>query len=250
MLKTCLFGVVFMLIPIFAWPGDLSVIEQNIRPGNIVIIGESHQRPESPQLIKQLVDAAISKHGCLSIGLEIGRDQQAAIDDVMAGRAPVSRIKIAPAIDHHGMRRLIKQLAVIKQRSPCLKVEAIDADHDRDESMANRLADFPPDKPVLVLLGGLHTLKKVDWTVASGKPSVAEILVNRGFSVKTYPQRWLPEKCESGQGRASRFVNADDPEALPILNDTLISLLNAEPHQASKGVIDGFVVWECEGEVI
>ena len=183
-------------------------ISKHIRPGNIVIIGETHQKPESPQFFKQLVDVAVAQHQCLSIGLEIEHDQQATIDEVMAGRAQVSKIKIPVFIDHDGMRWLIEQLADIKRQSPYLRVEAIDTDHDRDENMAKRLADFPTDKPILALLGGLHTLKKVDWTVKSGEPAVAEILAKRGFRVKSYPQLWLPEKCDTGQRRLAVLVKS------------------------------------------
>ncbi|OAI21244.1 hypothetical protein [Methylomonas koyamae] len=203
------------------FPNDFTDIEQNIKPGTIVIIGETHQEPESPRFFKRLVDSTIAKYQCLSIGLEIERSQQTTIDDVMAGRAPVSKIRIPFAVDHDGMRRMIEQFAELKRQSPCLKVEAIDADQDRDENMANRLADFPSDQPILVLLGGLHALKKVNWIVTSGKPAVAEILVHRGFQVKSYPQRWLPETCPGDQGRTSRFIGATEPEALPILNRTL-----------------------------
>ncbi|BBL57013.1 hypothetical protein [Methylomonas koyamae] len=229
---------------------DFADIEHNIKPGNIVIIGETHQQPESPRFFKGLVEATIAKYQCVSIGLEIERDQQAIIDDVMAGKEPASKIKIPFPIDHAGMRWMIEQFAELKRQTPCLRVEAIDADQDRDENMANRLADFPADKPILVLLGGLHTLKKVNWTVRSGKPAVAEILANRGFSVKTYPQRWLPEKCTSDQGRISLFVSASDPEALPILNQTLMSLINAKKHRAATDVIDGLVLWKCKGEKV
>lgn len=250
MLKRFLFGVILELSSNCAWSSDLSTIQGNIKPGNIVIIGESHQRPESPILFKRLVDETIKQYSCLTVGLEIDHDQQTVIDKVVKGRAKVSEIEIAAPIDHPDMRELIDKLAVLRRRSPCVRVEAIDADHDRDENMANRLADFPTDKPILVLLGGLHTLKKVDWTVASGEPAVAEILTKRGYNVKSYPQRWLPEKCESGQVRVSRYVSADAQEALPILNDTLISLLNAKPHRTADNVIDGLIVWTCKGEYI
>ena len=239
------FHIILFLFPATLHADTFDPISKHIRPGNIVIIGETHQKPESPQFFKQLVDEAIAKYQCLSIGLEIERDQQATIDDVMAGRLPVSKIEVSVVIDHPGYRQLLVQLAEIKQRSPCVIVEAIYADSDRYENMAKWLADFPVDRPILALLGGLHTLKKVDWTVASGKPSVAEILVNRGFTVKTYPQLWTPEKCGTGQGRVSRYMSADNLEALQILNKSLMSLLNAKPHQSTKGVIDGFVLWKC-----
>lgn len=132
----------------------------------------------------------------------------------------------------------------------CLRLVAIDTgvdtEYDRDEWMAKKLSKLPTDKPILVLLGGMHTLKKVDWTVATGKPSVAEILTNNGYRVKSFPQRWLPEKCPENQERLSRFVSADKPEALTILNETFISLINANPYKTATDVIDGSVIWECD----
>jgi hypothetical protein len=242
------FHIVFLLLPLWAFAGTYNPIIEQIKPGNIVFIGESHQRPESPQLIKRLVDAAIARHQCLTVGLEISRDQQPTIDDVVKGRAAVSDIKIPFAIDHPGIRDLIEQLGKIKEKSPCLGIEAIDArdaDNDRDENMANRLAELPSNNPILVLVGGLHTLKKVTWTIRSGEPYVAEILVKRGFNVKSYPQHWLSGKCEAGRIWTSRYVNGDASETLKLLNKSLMSLINAKPHRSTKEVIDGFMVWEC-----
>lgn len=100
------------------------------------------------------------------------------------------------------------------------------------------------DAPILVLLGALHTLKRVNWTVRTGRPSVAEILTNKSLRVLTYPQRWLTEQCDGNENRRSRFVNPDTPEALTVLNDSMMSLINAKPHKSASGVIDGLVVWE------
>jgi hypothetical protein len=36
-----------------------------------------------------------------------------------------------------------------------------------------------------------------------------------------------------------------EAEALTILNESLMSLINAKRHRSTKDVIDGFVVWEC-----
>ncbi|OAH98803.1 hypothetical protein [Methylomonas methanica] len=246
MLKRCWFGIYVVLLPSLGWSNDFSTIQDNIKPGNIVIIGESHQKPESTQLFALLVDAALERHQCLTVGLEINRNQQPVIDAVTKGEAQVSEIKIPYAIDHPGMRKLIDYLVTLKSKFPCLGIEAIDADQDRDVNMANRLSEFPRDKPILALLGGLHTLKKVKWTIKSGEPFVAEILVNHGLPVKIYPQNWQPERCKNGQGRSSRYVNADDPEALQILNESFMSLINAQRHRSTQDVVDGFLLWECD----
>lgn len=243
------FHIILLLLPATTLADAFDSIIRHIQPGNIVIIGETHQRPESPQFFKRLVHATIARYECLTVGLEINRNQQSIIHAVMKGNAAASTIEIPFAIDHPGMRDLIDDLARLKSKTPCLRIEAIDADHDRDENMAKGLAEFSREKPILVLLGGLHTLKKVDWTVASGEPAVAEILIKRGFRVKSYPQRWLPEKCEDEQGRESRYISADNPEALQILNESLMSLINAKLHKSAIEVIDGFVVWKCHSNL-
>jgi hypothetical protein len=74
---------------------------------------------------------------------------------------------------------------------------------------------------------------------------VAELLSRQGFRVKTFPQCWLPEHCTNQGSRRSRFVDAGSPEALTILNGSMMSLINAKPHKSATGVVDGFVVWEC-----
>lgn len=225
MLKRFLFSAVLVLSSSSVWSSDLSPIQDNIKPGNIVIVGESHQKPESTQLFARLVDAALERHQCLTVGLEINRNQQPVIDAVTHGEAQVAEIKVPYAIDHPGMRKLIDYLVTLKSKFPCLRIEAIDADQDRDVNIANRLSEFSSEKPILVLLGGLHTLKKVKWTVKSGEPFVAEILAGHGhgYQVNSYPQNWQPENCANGQqGRVSKYVKADDPEALPILNESFM----------------------------
>lgn len=112
--------------------------------------------------------------------------------------------------------------------------------------MAKLLAQQVGKTPVLALLGSLHTLKKVDWTIPQGDPSVAELLSNQGFKVNSLPQHWQPETCPSGGKRYFRLMKKDDPKALTILNSSLMSLMKAKPHTSTKEVIDGFIVWECE----
>ena len=224
-------------------------ILESIKPGVITFIGESHQRMESAKFIKILVDEALKRNQCLTVALEINVNQQPVIDRVMTEGAAVATIAISKVLDHRAMRRMIKHMAALKTKFPCLKVIAIDTGidtpYDRDAWMAARLAGLRSNSPVLVLLGSLHTLKKVDWLVASGKPRVAEILVNKNFRVKSFPQRWIPDQCPNNARRYYRFVDVDSPEAVTILNESLMSLINAKPHKTAKGVVDGFVLWEC-----
>jgi hypothetical protein len=242
-------ALIFLLIAFSANAAVPDPILEGMLPGTITFIGESHKHAESPKLVRDLVSAHVKQGHCLIVALEIADDEQPAIDRVLAG-ASASTIDIPVSIDHLAMRKLIEHLAVLTTQSACLSVVAIDAGPnnpgDRDEWMAERLADLVGDRPILVLIGALHTLQKVNWLSKSGKPSVAEKLATKGFQVRSFPQRWLSEKCNKEEHRHQRFVNADSKEALTILNESLMSLINARPHQSARGVVDGFVIWECD----
>jgi uncharacterized iron-regulated protein len=228
---------------------DIDPILDGMTPGSITFIGESHKHIESAILVKELMTTAIERGQCPILALEIADSEQPAIDRAMTASASVSDIDIPASIDHQPMRRMIERMAELKTWSPCLNVVAIDAGQanpsDRDEWMAARLASLAGDKPILVLIGALHTLKKIDWLVKSGKPSVAERLVKQGFTVRSFPQRWIPDQCRAGESRQQRLVSAENPEALNIMNDSLMSLINAKPHDSAQGVIDGLILWEC-----
>jgi hypothetical protein len=197
--------------------------------------------------------AVIQNHHCVVIGLEIASNQQDILDAMMQGRAAVDQIALWPQVDHPPYRRMLESFAEHKRQGKCIKVVAIDSGVanvvDRDLWMALSLAEQTAhaDTPILVLLGGLHTLQRVAWTVSAGKPSVAEILVDRGFRVKTFPQSWIPyNKCAGNNPRISSFVNGKSLLALTILNDSLMSLINARRPKSTSGVVDGFIVWECD----
>jgi hypothetical protein len=231
------------------WAAPVDPILESMTSGSIIFIGESHKHIESAMLIKDLMTIVIERGQCPILALEIADSQQPAIDRVLNQGYPISDIDIPASIDHLPMRKLIGHMAILKTRSHCLSVVAIDAGlenpNDRDEWMSARLAKLAGDRPILVLIGALHTLKKVNWLVKTGKPSVAERLATKGFRVRSFPQRWMPDHCEAGKSRYQRFVSANAPEALTILNDSLISLINARPHKSAQGVIDGLILWEC-----
>ena len=55
----------------------------------------------------------------------------------------------------------------------------------------------------------------------------------------------MKEQCNGGGFIKSSFVDDESPRALSLLNESLMSLLNAKPHRLVTGVVDGFIVWEC-----
>ena len=246
----CKVIVLFCFLLIFpSWAATHERILSGMTPGSITFIGESFKRIESVNLVWELAYQIVEQGQCLTLALEIAESQQPAIDRVMNFGDSVSDIVIPESIDYRPLRGLIKHIAVLKTRSPCLNVVAVDASQgnsfDPDEWMASKLANLAGESPVLVLIGALHTLKKVNWLVKTAKPSVAERLVAKGLEVRSFPQRWIPDQCGAEEKRYLRYVSAEKPEALVILNDSMMSLLNAKPHKSAKGVIDAFILWEC-----
>lgn len=216
-------------------------------PNSITIIGETHKRPEAIEYFHSLVTSYLQQNKCLTIALEIASSQQFLLNEIMQGKATVTDIEIAPAIDHLPFRTLINDLAEMRNHNNCLKLIAVDAGLElktnRDEWMAIKLAEQAGQAPILALLGSLHTLKKVDWnpTMTKKEPYVAEILTSQGHTVKSYPQIWQDRTCKS----ITRLISADEPDASKLLNADLFALLNASKPETVTDIVDGIVLWEC-----
>ncbi len=220
--------ILILMLPAHSTLAHNKILE-GMEPNSITIIGERHQRPEAIQFFQSIVTKHLQQNKCLTIGLEIPSNQQPLLDKMLQGEVVISDIEIPPTIDHQPLRELISNLVEIQKQNACLKLIAIDGwvglDIGRDERMAKILNDQISEVPILALLGSLHTLKKVNWNLAmtKGKSYVAEILESQGQNIKTYPQLWAERSCNS----YSRFITTDNPEALRLVNNNLISLLNA-----------------------
>lgn len=221
---------------------------EGLEPNSITIIGEYHKRPESIQFFQDLISSHFQQDRCLVVALEIASNQQAILDEIAEGRAAVSDIEIPPMIDHPPFRSLIDDLVSLKRNGNCLQLIAIDARQglsvNRDEWMAEKLADQVSQIPILALLGNLHTLKKVDWNISMSKasPYVAEIMVSQGHRIKTYPQIWLDKTCNT----RNLLISSDEQETVRLINRSLISLLNVSEYEMVSNVVDGVILWECD----
>lgn len=246
MIRSLILFVLALSSPVHA-ESSYNPILEGIKPHNITIIGETHKRPESFQFFQSIVNSYLQNNKCLTVALEIASNQQSAIDQVIQGNAKVSDIEIAPPIDHPDFRILIGNLAEIQKHNNCFKLIAVDADiklkTDRDEWMAKELTKQIGQTQILVLLGNLHTLKKVDWNPEIGKesPYVAEILTEKGYEVRTFPQIWKDRKCNTH----NRLIRADEPEATELITSSLFAVLNASKPKTAVNVVDGVVLWEC-----
>jgi hypothetical protein len=241
---------IMLLFPLLSTAYEHDEIQEHIKPGTITFIGETHQHAESVLLIKRLIEASVNDSQCPILALEIDDRQQGAIDKVMTYKGPIRDIVISSIIDHRHYRRLFKHLARLKFRHPCLEVRAIDTGidtpYERNEWMAKNVAAMSKERPIVVLVGSHHTLKAINWLTSKGKPSAAEILHKQGFLVKSFPQIWIPKKCDNEDDRAYRFVSIDKPEALTLLVDDLFATLNAKEPEQVEGVVDGLILWACD----
>lgn len=245
---TRLFAIVMLIFSASAYPADsYKQVLQGMTSNSITIIGETHQRAESIQFFRALISDYVQQNKCLTIALEIASSQQLMIDQIKQGRGGVADIEIAPMIDHQPFRTLIDDLIGIRNSGNCLDLIAIDAGFEvgtrRDEWMAEILAEQVNQAPLLVLLGSLHTLKKVNWNLGTANDSsyVAELMASRGHKIRTYPQIWTDRNCTT----RNRLIPADQPEATKLLNSKLIALLNASEKEQASEAIDGIILWEC-----
>jgi hypothetical protein len=216
-------------------------------PGAVLLLGEVHHHPESTTLFGDLVERTLAKYGCVAAGLEIAADQQERMDAAMRGESDIEAVAVHPAIDHPGFRALLRRLQQQIAGGACLEVRAVDAPQGaqvtRDRHIADRLAADRNGRPVLALLGSLHTLQRVEWSpeVSRPEPFAGGVLKSEGVPVRSVIQRWS-ETCE-GQ-RIPRLWEAKSEEALEMLRAVLASSNVILPARAD-GVVDGAVLWGC-----
>lgn len=167
----------------------LTLLDQN----DILIIGEQHGKEESTRLLAELAEEATQEERCLTIALEIGSEQQSAINRAMVGKLSIAEIVVAPVIDHAGYRGMLAALSKLTVAGRCLKVLAIDGEPEiieRDAWMAEKLAPYLGKGRVVALLGALHAAKDIRWDNGREKAFLAERLEAKEFRVGSVVQIW------------------------------------------------------------
>jgi len=228
--------------------GEEPEIIRGITENTITIIGEQHGHPESIKFFQSLIKGYLKKDSCLTVALEIANNQQPIIEKIMQGRAVASDIEISSVIDHAALRNMIDSLAKLKRNGACLNLIAIDSlKGNRDKFMAAQLIKNVGATPILALLGGLHSLKKVNWdlSMTKGHSYVAEILNKHSINVRSYQQIWIDSECDNPKKLAYSFVDSKSNEAAKLINEHFISMMNAYEFNSAIDVADGVIVWEC-----
>ena len=243
-----LFTLIFIVYPI---PAVSFSLTQVLQGSDVVIVGETHRRPESTRFVAKAVTEYLQGANCLTVGLEIPSHQQPFLDRAfkrrwIPDRFSINSIPVGGFIDHPGYREMLVSFREQIWKGKCLKVRAIDKPHiislDRDEWMEKQILEFNGSTPVLVLVGNFHAMKEVRWdSDPLAGPSLAERLKNRGIKVTSMLQYWENKSCNL---RNQRLVSTEEPESLEYVGRIMEAIHANAPDKASD-VADAVVIWSC-----
>lgn len=246
--------VLFCFWPGNSYPSDVHdpccFVIDKLKNNNVVLLGTVHQRPAILGFISKLIPK-LSDAGVTHIGLEIASDQQPNIDRFMKQESPLADIEIFPIIDCPEYRCLFEVI-----RNHGVETVALDlpfsmweSGYTRDNWIAKNIStifDENPQAKIFVIVGSLHTLKKVEWLT---RPHNARSYI-RGYLSEYQPHLKVcsiaasidnPSKQAdsgkvSGKSRKPVALDAKDLD----LDLTLLKILAIKPiptHEAVDAVI-------------
>ncbi|MBI2485798.1 MAG: hypothetical protein HYW01_02340 [Deltaproteobacteria bacterium] len=224
-------------------------VPQLLEDKDVVIVGETHRRPESTQFVTNTVAEYLQGGKCLIVGLEIPSHQQPVLERAFKKRVSISSISSIPLssiIDHPGYRKMLASFRNQIREGKCLKVRAIDVPHivsvDRDEWMEKQILEMMDGTPIVVLVGNFHAMKEVRWNSDPlGGPSLTERLIDRGIRVASMLQYWEKKGCNL---RSEKLVSTEEPESSEYVKQ-IMEVINAEAPDKASEAADGVVVWRC-----
>ena len=143
-------------------------IHSKLQQNDIVFLGTTHRNPEILEFIDELIPS-LNGLDVSHVAMEIPSDQQEKIDVFMKTGEGLDAIQLNAQIDSPEYRHLFQ---VFRKSGGPIPV-AIDlpssmykGNVSRDEWMARSLLivlNRNPSAKVLVIVGSLHTLKKLEW---------------------------------------------------------------------------------------
>jgi hypothetical protein len=152
-------------------PDPHSYVLEKIKSHDITFLGTTHRRPPVLNLVSSLIPE-LHKVGVTHILFEIASDQQAKLDHFLQTGKGLNDIILWPSIDCPEYRNLfstIRNLPPAEKIIPVcidLPMSKMGGDINRDQWMAQsiyKIFQDNPDAKVLIKIGSLHTLKKLEW---------------------------------------------------------------------------------------
>ena len=169
-----------------------SYILSKFQSYDIVFLGIRHRQPPILKFVVELIPK-LRDTGVTHIGLEIGSDQQSKIDRFLSTGAGLSDIQIPQPIDcpeYRELFRLFRTINPTKRPTPAaldLPKSEFSKPLSRDEWMAKRITALfktNPKEKMVVVVGNLHVLKKLDWQ---------DHVPNKHRAIREYLAELLPE---------------------------------------------------------
>ena len=163
-------------------------INSKLHQNDIVILGTTHKEPESLSFIADLIPS-LKGRGVSHIGLEIPSDQQEKIDVFMKTGEGLDDIKLNTQTDSPEYRHLFQVFRKSGRPIPVaidLPKSMYNGNVSSDEWMARSLLivlNRNPSAKILVIVGSLHTLKKLEWE---------DQVKNKHLSIREYITRERP----------------------------------------------------------
>ncbi len=245
---TLVFILLILAFPITAF--SFSVF-QLLRDKEVVIVGETHRRPEATQFVADTVAEYLQDGKCFIVGLEIPSHQQPVLERAFKRKwslrsVSISSIPLSSLIDHPGYRKMLASFRDQIRQGKCLKVRAIDAPSmvpvDRDEWMEKQILELMDGTPILVLVGNFHAMKEVKWNSDPlGGPSLAKRLVNRGIRLASILQYWEKKECDL---RSEKLISTKEPESSKYVKQ-IMDVIQAETLDKTSAAADAVVFWRC-----
>ena len=143
-------------------------LHSKLQQNDIIFLGTTHKKPAILEFIAELIPS-LKGLGVSHIGLEIPSNQQEKIDAFMLTGNGLDNVQFHTQVDHPDYRNLFYVLRKAGGPKPVaidLPYSKFDEDISRDEWMAQSLLaviDKDPSGKMLVVVGNLHTLKKLEW---------------------------------------------------------------------------------------
>jgi hypothetical protein len=221
-------------------------------------MGTIHQKPQILELTAQLLPL-IRTAGVTHLAIEVGSDQQSNIDRFIQNGTGLNEIRLHHSIDCTQYRRLFTIVRDLPshQRPRIVAIDLPPSQYSgpisRDAYMANALSDMfhsLTDPKVLVILGSLHVLKKLDWLprITDRQPSIRSLLEQRLPTLKIFS---LVHLIRNGTGAPGDILHLVDPEQGAAAMDLderiagwrlgLTDCLAVKPSQAHE-LVDGVIV--------
>jgi hypothetical protein len=168
-------------------PAEPTAIADHLRPGRVLVVGETHGTEQFPAAVLEAVEAVDDRHVPVRLGLEIPRDEAARFARYLRshGTRADRRALLAGSFwetpdgrASEAMLGLVEGVRARKASGYDVDIFVFDAGRkrdeaaaDRDESMANRIAETvrkTDDAVHIVLVGDFHA-GRVPTKTSDGK---------------------------------------------------------------------------------